>query len=205
MTPVRIFVAVLCFAMSRGTAAAQPGAPAAAAPQTAKVSAPAAATVPVGFVIGADDILSVLVWGNKDMSVDAITVRPDGKISLPLLNDVQAAGFTPEDLRKRLEEAVTKYVKEPDVSVVVKEIHSRKVAITGMVAKPNTYPLASGMTIVQLIAQAGGLLEYANAEDIRILRAEGGRQVVKRFNYKDVVKRPDTNIELVPGDTVIVQ
>jgi polysaccharide biosynthesis/export protein len=161
--------------------------------------------LPQGYVIGAADVLSVVFWRDKEMSGD-VTVRPDGKISLPLLNEINAAGSTPEELRTRIIEAAGKFLEEPDVTVVVKEIRSRNVFITGNVAKGATYPLNSDMTVLQLIAVAGGLLEYADAKNIVVIRNENGRQQFHKFNYKDVVSQKSAaqNITLKPGDTVVV-
>ena len=105
------------------------------------------------------------------MSVDAV-VRPDGKISLPLLNDIAAAGLTPEQLRGQLTKAAAKYLEDPNATVVVKEIRSRKVFITGNVTKPGTYPLNGEMTVLQLIAVAGGLQEYADSSSIVVMRSK---------------------------------
>jgi polysaccharide export outer membrane protein len=177
------------------------------APQAAQPNGapPAGVVLPRGYVIGPEDVLSIVFWRDKDLSGD-VRVRPDGKISLPLLNDVQAAGLTPEELRARLAEAAAKFVQEPSATVVVREIHSRNVFITGNVGKPGTYPLNGEMTVLQLIAQAGGLLEYADAKNIAIIRTDNARQRHLKFNYKDVVrqKRPEQNIALQPGDTVVV-
>jgi polysaccharide export outer membrane protein len=133
-------------------------------------------------------------------------VRPDGRISLPLLNEVQAAGQTPEELRVYLEKAAAKFVAEPNATVVVKTINSRKVYITGNVLKPGTYPLAGDMTVLQLIAVAGGLQEYADSKKIVVMRREDGRDRHFSFNYKDVTRQKNLqqNIALKPGDTVIV-
>jgi polysaccharide biosynthesis/export protein len=197
--------------------AAQPttGTPAASAPA---VTAPAAATPiappptvnagikpPADYVVGIDDQLEVIYWQDKDMSA-AVVVRPDGNISLPLLNDVQAAGRTPEELRLAITAAATKFVEGPTVSVVVKAINSRKVYITGQIGKPGPYPLMDAMTVVQLIATAGGPTEYAKSEKITILRHENGRQVLLKFNYKNVSqgKSLEQNIVLKPGDAIIV-
>jgi polysaccharide biosynthesis/export protein len=170
-------------------------------------AAPAAASqaLPAGYVIGASDVLSIGFWRDKDMSAD-VTVRPDGNISLPLLNDVPAAGFTPDQLREKLVEAASKYIEDPNATVVVKEIHSRNVYVTGNVAKPATYPLMSDMTVLQAIALAGGLQEYADAKNIVVIRNENGRPTYHKFNYKDVVKQKNVqqNILLKPGDTVVV-
>ena len=171
----------------------------------AGVTIPAGVPTPADFVIGPDDVLTVVFWREKDMSGD-VSVRPDGKISLPLLNDVQASGLTPEQLRVQLTEAASKFIEEPTVTVVVKAINSRRVFITGQVTKPGPYPLAGPTTVLQLIAMAGGVLEYADAKNIAILRTEEGRPVSFRFNYKDVSQRKNLkqNIELKPGDTIIV-
>jgi polysaccharide export outer membrane protein len=163
------------------------------------------AAVPADYVIGPDDALSVVFWRDKDMSAD-VTVRPDGKISLPLLNEVQAAGFTPEQLRTKIVEAASKYIEEPNATVVVKEIRSRKVFITGNVAKPASYLIVGEMNVLQLVAQAGGLLEYADSKNIVVIRNEGGKQHYFKVNYNDVVKQKNVaqNIALKPGDTVVV-
>jgi polysaccharide biosynthesis/export protein len=168
-------------------------------------SAPASVVVPANYVIGPQDVLSVVFWREKDMSVDVV-VRPDGKISLPLLNDVAAAGMSPEALRTAIAKAATKYMEDPSVTVVIKEINSRNVYVTGQVAKAGTYRLGNEMTVLQAISVAGGLLEYADASNIVILRKENGKDRSIKFNYKDVIrgKNLDQNIVLLPNDTVIV-
>jgi polysaccharide export outer membrane protein len=157
------------------------------------------------YVIGPEDVLTVVIWREKDISGD-VQVRPDGKISLPLLNDVQAAGYTPEQLRKQLTDAVAKYIEQPEVTVIVKAINSRKVYITGQVGKPGPYALTGTTNVLQLIAMAGGVLEYANSKNIVVMRSENGKSVTHKFNYRDVMqgKNLQQNIELRPGDTVIV-
>lgn len=171
----------------------------------AGVNIPVGVPTPADYVIGPDDVLNVVFWREKDMSSE-VAVRPDGMISLPLLNDVKAAGLTPDQLRDQLTKAAEKYVEVPSVSVVVKAINSRKVFITGQVAKPGTYPITAPTTVMQLIAIAGGVHEFADTKNITILRNEGGKQVAIRFNYNDVLKRKNLaqNIELKPGDTIIV-
>jgi polysaccharide export outer membrane protein len=161
--------------------------------------------LPPGYVIGPEDILAVIFWGDKDMSIDA-AVRPDGMISIPLLNEIQAAGLTPEQLRAKVTAEAAKYIEDPNVTVIVKVINSRKVFITGSVGKPGPYPLPGPTTVLQLIAMAGGLAEFADSKNISIVRIENGRQIRLPFNYKDVVrgKNLKQNIELKPGDTVIV-
>jgi polysaccharide export outer membrane protein len=174
-------------------------------PAPAAAATSAAADTPPDYAIGPGDVLSIVFWREKDMSTEA-TVRPDGRISVPLINDVEAAGLTPEQLRVRLAAAADKFLEEPTVTVVVKEIHSRLVYITGQVPKPGPYPLLTPTTIMQLIATAGGVLEFADSENIVIMRTVNGRPMTYRFNYRDVSRRRNLgqNIELKPGDTIVV-
>jgi polysaccharide biosynthesis/export protein len=167
--------------------------------------APAVPTEPSGYVIGADDLLSIVFWREKDMSLE-VAVRPDGRISLPLLNDVQAAGLTPAELRDRLMDEAKRYIEDPNVTVIVRQINSRKVYVTGEVGKPGPYPLGGPTTVLQMIATAGGLHEYADDKNIVVLRNENGRMVAYPFNYRDVTKRKNLNqnLELKPGDTIVV-
>jgi polysaccharide export outer membrane protein len=183
---------------------ATPPPPAVPTPNPA-VAAAAAAQLPPGYAIGPDDVLTVIVWREKDLSADVV-VRPDGRITLPLVNEVQAQGLTPDALRVRLTEEFSKYVEEPNVSVIVKTIKSRQVYITGQVGKAGGYPLTGTTTVLQLIAMAGGISEFAKAKEIVITRVENGQQKVLRFNYRDVLKGKNLkqNVELKPGDTVLV-
>jgi len=162
-------------------------------------------TPPPGYLIGPSDVLDVVFWRDKDMSAEVI-VRPDGMISLPLLNDVKAAGLTPEQLGDELVARAKKFIDDPNATVVVKEIHSRKVYITGQIAKPGAYALAGHTTVLQLISTAGGLTEFAHDKAIVIMRLTGGRQRRYLFNYRDVVrgKHVEQDIELEPGDTIVV-
>jgi polysaccharide biosynthesis/export protein len=162
--------------------------------------------LPKGYVIGPEDVLSIVVWREKDLSGEVV-VRPDGKISLPLLNDVQAAGYTPEQLAEIVEKAAIKYVTDSDTTVIVKQINSRKVYVLGEVGKPGAFPLTSEMNVLQLIASVGGLAEFADKKNVLILRMENGRERRFRFNYNEVIegKNLQQNIELQPGDTVLVR
>jgi polysaccharide export outer membrane protein len=166
---------------------------------------PPAVPPPPGYVIGPDDVLIVLFRYDKDLTTE-VAVRPDGMISVPLLSDVQAAGLTPEQLRDKVAESAKRFIEDPAVTVIVKAINSRKVFITGQVAKPGPYPLMAPTTVLQLISMAGGLSEFADQKGITVMRVENGKPVSFRFNYKDVTKRKNLgqNIELKPGDTVIV-
>ena len=160
---------------------------------------------PADYLIGPDDVLTIVFWRDKDMSGD-VTVRPDGKITLPLVNEVTAAGLTPEQLRAQLTEMAGKLIEEPSITVIVKAINSRNVFVMGQVGKPGPYRLSDRTTVLQMLAIAGGVLEYAKAKDIRIMRTEDGKQLSFKFNYKDVSvgKNLKQNIELKPGDTLIV-
>ena len=187
-----------------------PAAPPPAAAVPAQSNTDASGTpLPADYVIGPNDVLTIKYWREETMSAE-VAVRPDGKISLPLLNDVQAAGLTPDLLRVRIVEAAARFVESPVVSVNVKEIKSRKVYITGMVSKAGEYPLVGPTSVIQLIAIAGGLLEFADSENIMVIRPSQknfrGDPFAFRVNYKDISRRRNLqqNIELKPGDTVVV-
>lgn len=184
---------------------AQTAAAAATAAAVPTVPTPGGVTPPPGYLIGTDDILSIVFWKDKDMTTD-VTVRPDGKISLSLINEISAAGLTPDQLRERITEESKKYLEDANVTVVVKQINSRKVYITGQVAKQGPYVLNVPTTVMQLISLAGGLQEFADSKNIVVIRTENGRQVAHKVNYKDVLagKKLAQNIELKPGDTVLV-
>jgi polysaccharide export outer membrane protein len=175
-----------------------------ATPQTA-TAVPAGVVPPPGYVIGPEDVLSILFWREKNLSADVV-VRPDGRISLPLLNDVEAAGLTADELREKVMAEANKFVEDATATVVVKQINSRKVFITGNVAKPGLYPLTGPLNVLQLIAIAGGLLEFADGGKIRVMRKEDGNPVAHPFDYKRVSegKNLRQNIDLKPGDTVVV-
>lgn len=168
---------------------------------TAERVAPVPPT-PGDYVIGPDDRLSIVFWRDPELSAEVV-VRPDGRISLPLLNDVDAAGLTPDELRQRLIAEAVRFIKDPAATVVVTAINSRRVFITGQVEKPGAYPLNGATTVLQLIATAGGLREFVGGKDIVVVRH--GNLPLK-FNYQAVVKGKDLqqNIQLQPGDTVIV-
>jgi polysaccharide export outer membrane protein len=178
------------------------------APAGDRVTVEGGIPLPADYVIGPADVLQISFWKDATLTSD-VTVRPDGRISFWLINDIQAAGLTPEQLRESITKAAGKFFQEtPTVLVSVKAINSRQVFITGEVAKPGPYPLLVPTTVVQLIATAGGLLEYADSDNITIIRVENGQPVSYRFNYKDVAKRKTgslkQNILLKPGDSVVV-
>jgi polysaccharide export outer membrane protein len=190
--------------------------PATASPASTPTPAAAVATGPVkpadpavvpppDYVIGPEDVLQFIFWREKDLSTEGM-VRPDGKISIPLLNDVDAAGLTPEELRQKLTIEAQRFVEDPTVTVVVKQINSRKVFVTGLVAKPGVYPLMAPTTVLQLMSMVGGVLEYADAKNIIIMRTENGKPANHRFNYDEVIhqKNLQQNILLRPGDSVVI-
>ena len=165
---------------------------------------PQSPNVPPDYVIGADDTLHISVWKEPDLS-ETLPVRPDGKISMPLLNDITAAGLTPLQLRDEITEKLKKYVSDPRVTIVVTGMNSRRIFVTGEVTHTGPMTLLPHMTMLQALAQAG-FTQFANTKGIYLLRSQNGKQVKLPFNYKDVVKgnHPEQNIELKPGDTIVV-
>jgi polysaccharide export outer membrane protein len=184
---------------------AQTQAPAPAPQAPAAQTPPAGVPTPADYVIGPDDVLQIVFWSEKNLSSEVV-VRPDGKVSLPLLNDVQAAGLTPEQLRKAVMDGASRFVTDPSVTIVVKTINSRKVYVTGQVNKPGPFPLTDSMTVLQILALAGGVQEYADTQNILVMRTEQGQTKSFKFNYKDVRKGKNLqqNILLKPGDTIVV-
>jgi polysaccharide biosynthesis/export protein len=156
------------------------------------------------FVIGNDDVLAINVWKEPDFS-QKIQVRSDGKISLPLLGEVQATGLTPLQLEQDLTAKLRNYITKPQVTVIVEQINSKKFNILGQVGKPGSYSLGVAPTIVDAIAIAGGPRDFAKEKSIYVLREKpGGSQTRIVFNYKDFLKGKNQNIKLEPGDTVVV-
>lgn len=156
------------------------------------------------YRLGPEDVLRITVWESKELTTDAV-VRPDGKISFPLIQDVHAEGLTAEELAGIIQRKLVAYVKDPQVSVVVTEVNSPKIYVIGNVAKPGTYPLRGSMTILQALSLAGGFNEFAGRRGIRLVRGVGSKQEVRRINYYDVIGRGgDSNYLLMPGDTIVV-
>jgi polysaccharide export outer membrane protein len=157
------------------------------------------------FVIGNDDVLAINVWKEPDIS-RSIPVRSDGKISLPLVGEVQAAGLTPLQLEKNIAEKLKNFISEPEVTVMVQQINSQKFNILGQVVRPGSYVIANSPTVLDAIALAGGFRDFAKQKSIYILRQGAGGEAHLRFNYKDVSqgKNMAQNIKLQPGDTIIV-
>jgi polysaccharide biosynthesis/export protein len=164
-----------------------------------------AATADPNYVIGGQDVLDISVWKETELT-RTVPVRPDGKISLPLLNDVQAAGLTPTQLAEQITESLKKYVTNPQVTVIVAQINSQRIYILGEVARAGAYPLLPNMTMLQGLSSAGGFTQFANTKKIYMLRTENGKQTKYPFNYKDVIagKSSEQNIVLRAGDTIVV-
>jgi polysaccharide biosynthesis/export protein len=183
---------------------AQPGAPATAADSNTSGSA-----VPAHndtYIIGSDDVLSINVWKEQEVS-RTVPVRSDGKISLPLAGEVQASGETPLQLEKILAAKLQSFISEPEVTVIVAEIKSQKFNILGMVNKSGTFPLTSSLTVLDAIALAGGFRDFAKQKSIYVLRKNpGGGESRLPFNYKEVIKGNNMaqNIKVQPGDTIVV-
>ena len=189
---------VLTASVALAQAPARPAAPQPGAPQ------PQARTVPVDeYRIGPEDVLAIAVWNNDAIS-RVVPVRPDGKISLPLLDDIQAAGLTPMQLRDSIARRLSEYVPSPSVSVIVNYVRSFKVSVIGEVARPARYDLKSRASVLDVLALAGGFNQFANRARLVVLRTDGDKQVRIPFNYNRVVAGEDENVFLRPNDIILV-
>jgi polysaccharide biosynthesis/export protein len=182
-----------------------PGTQPPAAAQAADSAASKAATDDPNYIIGGQDVLDISVWKEPDVS-RTVPVRPDGKISLPLLGDVQATGLTPLQLAAQITTGLNKFITSPQVTITVSQINSRRIYLLGEVARAGAYPLLPEMTFLQALSNAGGFTPFANSKKIYLLRQENGKQVKIFFNYKDAIagKNPEQNILLKSGDTIVV-
>jgi polysaccharide export outer membrane protein len=178
-----------------------------APPPNSGQTQPPAAAPDSTYVIGPSDELNISVWNEPNLTLTAVPVRPDGMISLPLINDVQAAGKTPSQLRVEITEKLTKaLIKDPHVTVIVTAMNSQRVYVLGQVIRAGAYPMLPGMTVLQAISSAGGLAVFARETNIVVLRTENAKQIRLPFNYKDVVngRNAEQNIVLKAGDTIVV-
>lgn len=157
------------------------------------------------YLIGAQDVLDISVWKEAELT-RIVPVRPDGKISLPLLNDIQAAGLTPAQLAANITTELKRFITDPQVTVIVSQINSQRVYLLGELTRPGAYPLLPGMNVLQALSSAGGFTMFASLKKIYVLRQENGKQKKYPFNYKDVIggKHTEQNIVLKAGDQVIV-
>jgi polysaccharide biosynthesis/export protein len=206
-----IVASIVMSLMIAGLAAAQdpakraPAPAAAAAPTNAAPAAAPAAGAPVGadYKIGIDDVLDIAVWNNTTVS-RTVPVRPDGRISLPLLNEVQAAGLTPSQLRASLMSKLVEYMPTPEVSVIVREVHSNKISVLGEVRKAGRYEISQRATVLDAVALAGGFNDFARRTKLVIMRQEGTGTKRIPINYNRIVAEEDDNVILQPGDIVVV-
>ena len=203
---------VLMFLFASATVFAQAGsetpAPSTASPASSPIQNVDAATKAHddSFVIGNDDVLAINVWKEPDVS-KSIPVRSDGKISLPLVGELQAAGRTPLKLEQEIAARLKNYIAEPEVTVIVQQINSQKFNILGMVGRPGSYAISNSATVLDAIALAGGFRDFAKQKSIYVLRQNAdGTQTRLPFNYKEVVKgrNPAQNVKLQPRDTIVV-
>ncbi len=157
------------------------------------------------YKIGPQDVLKIDVW-REDQRTRVVQVRPDGKVTLRLLNDVQAAGLTPMELAGVIREDLKKFINNPQVTVSVMEINSRRIYVTGEVVKAGAYALLPHMTVLQALTSGGGFTQFARVKNIYVLRTQNGKQIRLPFNYKEAIsgKNPEQNIELLPGDVIVV-
>ena len=156
------------------------------------------------YRIGPEDVLHVSVWGNEQLTMDVI-VRPDGKISIPLVQDIQADGFTAAELSDRIHEKLLPYIKDPNVSVIVKEINAPKFSVIGYVNRPGTFPIRGEVTVLQALSSAGGFTPFASPRKIKLVRNAGGKQEIRVFNYYRMIEEGGKgNVLLMPGDTIVV-
>ena len=192
-------------AQTAGKPVITPAAPPASAPSPAPAPQPTAGgpADSTTYVIGPEDQIQVTVWEDARFSCTCV-VRPDGKISLPLVNDIQAAGFTPAQLRVDITSRVKQYILEPTVGVTVLAVKSKNIYLMGEVGHVGPIPMAPGMSVLQAIATAGGLSPFANAKKIYILRGDPGHQKQIHFDYNKAKKGDMQGIELQPGDTIFV-
>jgi polysaccharide biosynthesis/export protein len=205
-------IVAVCWIAGVATVAAQTQtanlkSPGAADSDTAKTADPAksAEPVPSGYIVGDSDVIRVNVWKEPEVS-QTVVVRTDGSISLPLINEVKVSGMTPPQIQNLVAEKLKGFLTNPQVTVTVIEIRSKRAFITGEVARPGTYSLNAPTTVLQLIAQAGGFTPFAKKDGIVVLRTEDGRQTRLKFKYKEVIqgKKTEQNVALHPGDTVVV-
>ncbi|MGD0792480.1 MAG: polysaccharide biosynthesis/export family protein [Terriglobales bacterium] len=210
MPVLTLLVLVSIGALAQSDSASRPPAPAAAAADKQAGAKPGegsrAAHSDSAYVIGANDVLAINVWKEPDIS-RSVPVRSDGKISLPLVGELQAGGQTPRQLEQEITKRLQSYISEPEVTVIVTDSKSQKVNILGMVARPGAYLLTSSTTVLDAIAMTGGFKDFAKQKSIYVLRqAPDGTQKRIPFNYKDVIKGkdPEQNIRLQAGDTVVV-
>ena len=173
-------------------------------PVYAEESAAKGSQADPSYLLGPEDQLRISVWDNKELTLDLV-VRPDGKISMPLIQDVVAEGLTATQLAESIQEKLSAFIVNPAVSVIVLQVNAPKFYMIGYVTRPGTYPLRGEMSVLQALALAGGLTQYASPRSIKLIRAVGGKQQVRKINYYDMIDDGgEGNYLLKPGDTIVV-
>ena len=186
--------------------AADPSAAPAAGQNRSDKTTPRERGVPEDYVIGAGDVLQISVWKEPDASVPSVVVRPDGKVAMPLLREVEVMGMTPMQAEKAITERLSKLINGADVTVIVTDINSKKVYVVGAVRKEGPLAYTYRMSVMQAISEAGGLNDYAKRKKIYILRNENGKEYRLFFNYDEVIRgeKTEQNVQLLPGDTLVI-
>ena len=165
---------------------------------------PAGSSTDPSYLLGPEDQLRISVWDNKELTLDLV-VRPDGKISMPLLQDVPAEGLTAAQLAANIQQGLSAYIVNPEVSVIVLQVNAPKFYMIGYVARPGTYPLRGDTSVLQALALAGGLTQFASPRSIKLIRAVRGKQEVRKINYYDIIgDGGEGNYLLKSGDTIVV-
>ena len=202
----RVLGAISAMVMAAGLAAAQNPAALAGNNRADIPQASGGVSVPADYRVGPGDILEISVWKEPDASSPSVLVRPDGKISMPLINDLYVSGKTPMEIQSIVMEKLAPYVNSPNVTVIIRSILSKKVYVLGEVARTGVFDIAQPKTVLQVLTEAGGLQQFAKQSSIYVLRNEGGKQKKLPFNYKEVVsgQKMEQNVELQPGDTIVV-
>ena len=206
LKPSAMRYATLLPLLAAGMILAALPASAAQAAKTPPPDAPKNSGAPMGYRIGAGDVLQINVWRESEVSVQGVVVRPDGKVTLPLVKDVDVMGQTPAELEKNLAAKLAQFINGADVTVVVREIHSKKVYMVGAVNRVGPIALLSDLTVLQALAEAGGVTDYAKRKKIYVMRTENGKPTKHFFDYDAVLKGEhiEENIMLQPDDTIVV-
>lgn len=201
---VKAIWAVACSAAMAGVVLLTVGGCAAVTSRTGAAEEKKGAQSGDGYRIGPEDVLRISVWGNQELTQEVV-VRPDGKISLPLVQDVQAEGLTVAELAAVVHQKLLPYIKEPQVAVIVTQVNAPKIYVLGSVARPGTYPLRNEMNVLQALSLAGGFTQFASPRSIRLVRGTGNKQEVRKINYYNLLEsKGEGNYLLKPGDTIVI-
>jgi polysaccharide export outer membrane protein len=167
---------------------------------------PAKSVVSPQYLIGAGDVLQVIVWKEQDATVPGVVVRADGKIALPFAKEIEVSGLTPAQAEGAITDRLKPFINEPDVTVIVREVHSKRIYMVGAVKREGVIDLKYPMTVLQALSEAGGLTDFAKRKKIYILRHQNGQQIKLNFNYDEVIRglNMEQNIQVASDDTIVV-